>query len=97
MIRGLGEGGGVGGREVGRGEGREGGREGGKEGGGRETSPYLPPSLCPGQGRKMLDLLCEREVIAQRLPQTTPERLQTNTKNYTIHPTVWTLMNMHDE
>jgi hypothetical protein len=41
-----------------------------------------------GQGKKVLDLLCERECIFQRLPQTTPERLQQNIKAYTIDPQV---------
>ena len=41
-----------------------------------------------GQGRRVVDLLCERECIFQRLPQTTPEKLQKNTKGYTIDPQV---------
>ncbi|CAI8014577.1 [F-actin]-monooxygenase MICAL2 [Geodia barretti] len=39
-----------------------------------------------GQGRNMSELLCEREVISQQLPQTTPEKLQNNIKTYTINP-----------
>ena len=41
-----------------------------------------------GQGKKVLDLLCERECIFQRLPQTTPEKLQPSIKSYTIDPQV---------
>ena len=41
-----------------------------------------------GQGKQVLDLLCERECIFQRLPQTTPEKLQQNIKTYTIDPQV---------
>ena len=41
-----------------------------------------------GQGKTTLDLLCERETIFQRLPQTTPEKMQPNTKKYTIDPQV---------
>ena len=41
-----------------------------------------------GQGKRVLDLLCERECIFQRLPQTTPEKLQQNIKSYTIDPQV---------
>ncbi len=41
-----------------------------------------------GQGKTTLDLLKERETIFQRLPQTTPENLQSNIKKYTIDPQV---------
>ena len=41
-----------------------------------------------GQGRTTLDLLCERETLFQRLPQTTPEKLNPHIKKYTIDPQV---------
>lgn len=41
-----------------------------------------------GQGKNVLDLLCEREIIFQRLPQTTSQKLQKNTEAYTIDPRV---------
>ena len=41
-----------------------------------------------GAGRTTLDLLCERETIFQRLPQTTPEKLCPNLKKYSIDPQV---------
>ena len=41
-----------------------------------------------GQGKPVMDLLCEREIIFQRLPQTTSQKLQKNTDTYTIDPRV---------
>ncbi len=41
-----------------------------------------------GQKKSVLEILCEREGIFQRLPQTTPENLVTNIKSYTINPKV---------
>ena len=41
-----------------------------------------------GQGRSTMDLLCEREIVFQRLPQTTAQKLQKNTEAYTIDPRV---------
>ena len=41
-----------------------------------------------GQGKNVLDLLREREIVFQRLPQTTAQKLQKNTDTYTIDPKV---------
>ena len=41
-----------------------------------------------GQKKGVLEILCEREGIFQRLPQTTPESLMPNIKSYTINPKV---------
>lgn len=41
-----------------------------------------------GQGKPTEALLCEREIVFQRLPQTTAQKLQKNTDAYTIDPRV---------
>ena len=41
-----------------------------------------------GQKKDVLDVLCEREGVFQRLPQTTPENLSSHIKAYTIDPKV---------
>jgi hypothetical protein len=41
-----------------------------------------------GQKKNVLEVLCERESIFQRLPQTNPENLTSNHKAYTINPKV---------
>ena len=41
-----------------------------------------------GQKKSVLEILCERESVFQRLPQTNPENLCSNHKAYTISPKV---------
>ena len=43
-----------------------------------------------GQKKPVMDLLCEREIIFQCLPQTTPQKLQKNIEAFTIDPRVCT-------
>lgn len=53
--------------------------------------------LIRGVGQKIpvMDLLCEREIIFQLLPQTTPQKLQKNIEAFTIDPRVCTSLSTY--